>query len=147
MRKNYYWNYINRSLKDGNGGNLTLNGGPNFVSASASSAAGTLKVNETATYTASYTTVDAADTKISNSVVAVGSSPGKTNDVNDTSDDGNDSGGNTTNDPTETAIDPLLLEVTKTATVTDNGDGFTGTGDIIEYTITVENKGMSQFQV
>ena len=74
--------------------------------------------------------------------MAVGSSPGSTNDVTDTSDDGNDSDGNTTDDATETAIDPLpLLEVTKTATVTDNGDGFTGTGDIIEYTITVENKG------
>ena len=70
------------SLKDGNGGNLTLNGGPNFVSASASSAAGTLKVNETATYTASYTISGAAanTSKISNSVVAVGSSPGSTND-------------------------------------------------------------------
>ena len=132
------------TLKDGNGGNLTLNGGPNFVSASASSAAGTLKVNETATYTASYTISGAAanTSKISNSVVAVGSSPGRTNDVTDTSDDGNDSDGNTTDDATETAIDPLpLLEVTKTATVTDNGDGKVGAGDVINYVIAVKNTG------
>ena len=36
-----------------------------------------------------------------------------------------------------------FTRVTKTAAVTDNGgDGNTGTGDIINYTITVENKGM-----
>ena len=34
------------------------------------------------------------------------------------------------------------LEVTKTASVTDlNGDGNTGTGDSIDYKITIENKG------
>ena len=31
--------------------------------------------------------------------------------------------------------------MTKTATVTDNGDGVTGSGDVITYTITVQNKG------
>ena len=34
-----------------------------------------------------------------------------------------------------------MLEVTKTASVTDNGDGYTGPGDVINYVITVENKG------
>ena len=33
------------------------------------------------------------------------------------------------------------LEVTKTASVTDNGDGVTGIGDIIRYTINVKNTG------
>ena len=34
------------------------------------------------------------------------------------------------------------VEVTKTASVSDtNGDNTNGTGDIINYTITVENKG------
>ena len=51
--------------------------------------------------------------------------------------------GNTTDDATETSITASTsLEATKTAAVTDNrGDGNTGTGDIINYTITVENKG------
>ena len=75
-------------------------------------------------------------------MVATGSSPGGTNDVTDTSDDGDDSDGNTTDDATEIAIDPLpLIEVTKTASVTDEGDGVNGLGDVINYTITVENKG------
>ena len=40
------------------------------------------------------------------------------------------------------AIDAVpVLEVTKTASVTDNGDGYTGPGDVINYVITVENKG------
>ena len=132
------------TLKDGNGGNLTLNGGPNFISASASSAAGTLIVNETATYTASYTITQAAayTTKISNSVLVAGGTPGNTGNVTDTSDDGNDSDGNTTDDATETSIDPVaLLEVTKTASVTDEGDGIVSAGDVINYTIYIENKG------
>ena len=35
------------------------------------------------------------------------------------------------------------LEVTKTATVADNGDGINGEGDTINYTITVANTGNS----
>ena len=33
------------------------------------------------------------------------------------------------------------IEVNKTATITDNGDGVTGIGDIINYTIKAQNKG------
>ena len=33
------------------------------------------------------------------------------------------------------------LEVTKIATATDEGDGFVGSGDVINYTITVKNIG------
>ena len=58
------------------------------------------------------------------------------------SDDGDDTDGNTVNDPTITTITPSpILEVTKSAAVTDNGDGETGSGDVITYTITVQNKG------
>ena len=49
----------------------------------------------------------------------------------------------TSNDPTvvtTTELDPSI-EVTKTATITDNGDGITGLEDVINYTITVENTG------
>ena len=80
--------------------------------------------------------------KIINSVVATGSSPGGTNDVTDTSDDGDDSDGNTTDDATEIAIDPLpLIEVTKTASITDEGDGIISASDVINYVISIENKG------
>jgi uncharacterized repeat protein (TIGR01451 family) len=132
------------TLTDGNGGSLTLNGGPTFVSSSASSAAGTLVVNETATYTASYTINQAASytSKISNSVLVAGGTPGNTGNVTDTSDDGDDSDGNTTDDATEIAIDPLpLIEVTKTASITDEGDGIISAGDVINYVISIENKG------
>ena len=33
------------------------------------------------------------------------------------------------------------MEVTKTASVTDDGNGITGQGDVINYVITIENKG------
>ena len=89
------------TLTDGNGGALTLTSGPSFTSASAGSAQGTITVGETATYTASYTinqnTVDSS--RVANTL-QVTASPGKTNDVTDTSDDGDDTDGNTTNDPT-----------------------------------------------
>ena len=50
------------------------------------------------------------------------------------SDDGDDTDDNTTDDPTVTSITASSsLEVTKTAAVTDNGDGNTGTSDIINY--------------
>ena len=77
-----------------------------------------------------------------NSVLATASSPGQSNNVTDTSDDGDDSDGNTTNDATVVSITASpLIEVTKTSTITDNGNGVVGVGDIINYTITVENKG------
>ena len=53
--------------------------------------------------------------KITNSYVTA-SSPGKTNDVTDTSDDGDDTDGNTTNDATVVEITASpAIEVTKTA--------------------------------
>ena len=74
--------------------------------------------------------------------MVTGSSPGNTNDITDTSDDGNDSDGNISDDPTVvyTSLVPAL-EVTNTATVADNGDGINGEGDTINYTITVANTG------
>ena len=56
-------------------------------------------------------------------------------------DDGDDTDGNTVNDPTVTTVTGSpSLEVTKTAAVTDNGDGKTGaTGDVVNYAVTVKN--------
>ena len=81
--------------------------------------------------------------RINNSVIVTASSPGNSNDVNDVSDDGNDSDGNTINDPTVTftSFQPNI-EVTKTATTTDNNsNGLIDLGDTISYTILVKNTG------
>ena len=49
---------------------------------------------------------------------------------------------NISDDPTITTLTQTAgIEVIKTATVDDNGDGITGPGDTINYTITVENTG------
>ena len=79
---------------------------------------------------------------ISNSVTAIASSPGNNGDVTDISDDGDDTDGNTEDDPTlvQTAV-ASSINVTKTATVIENGDGLLGLGDTVVYTIKVENTG------
>ena len=132
------------NLTDNNGISLTLDQGPNYVSSSSGSLEGTLVAGEIASYSASFVITDAAANSglIQNTVVVTGSSPGNTNDITDTSDDGNDSDGNTSDDPTVvyTSLAPEL-EVTKTATVADNGDGINGEGDTINYTITAANTG------
>ena len=47
-----------------------------------------------------------------------------TYDVTDISDDGDDSDGNSEDDPTDVSIDTApAINVVKTAVVTDNGDG------------------------
>ena len=125
------------TVVDGNSSALTLTAGPTYNSSSASSAQGTLTVNEIATYTATYTiNQQAVDSgSVSNTVVATASSPGQSNNVTDTSDDGDDTDGNTTDDVTETAITPVpLVEATKTAAITDsNSNSITDLGDVIVY--------------
>ena len=75
--------------------------------------------------------------------MATASSPGQTNNVTDTSDNGIDNDGNTTDDVTELSITASpSLEVTKTAAVTDsNGNGKTGLSYVINYIIKIDNKG------
>ena len=110
-------------LTDGNSSTLTLDSGPTFVSNSSGSAQGALAVGEFSTYTSTYTiSQNAANTgKIVNTVFATSSSPGNTNDVTDRSDDGDDSDGNTTDDPTEViTVSNATIEVTKTAVITQN---------------------------
>ena len=104
-----------------------------------------MKPDEIATYNGFYIiSADAALTSsINNSVLARASSPGQSNNVTDTSDDGDDSDGNTEDDVTVVEITPLPeIETTKTATTIDNNsNGIVDLGDTIVYTITVENKG------
>ena len=136
---------ISDTLTDGNGGALSLNVSPSFSSTTLGSSPGTLKVGEIQTYTA-YHIISAATEKtpsVINSAVAIASSPGQSNNVSDTSDDGDDSDGNTTDDPTITLISPdPSIEVTKTVSVTDNnGNTINDVGDVLTYTITIENTG------
>ena len=71
----------------------------------------------------------------------------QTAQASDTSDDGDDTDGNTSDDPTKSYIGVLpSIEVTKTAAVTDNGDSTLGAGDIITYTIAVANTSSDVFQ-
>ena len=126
-----------------NGDALTLTTTPTFVTSTLGSDQGSLKVNEIAQYTATFiinqASIDGGGT--SNIASVTGSSLFGT--ISDVSDDGDDTDGNTSDDPTVDIFSGSLeLEATKTAVINDvNSDGETGIGDIINYTIVVENKG------
>ena len=132
---------ISDVLTDGNGGALSLNASPTFVSASSGSSSVTIESGDTVTYSASYTISGAAANtgRIINRATVTASSPGKTNDVTDQSDDPNTGAAN---DATIVNITPIPnIEVTKRASILENGDGSLGIGDTVNYTITIENKG------
>ena len=122
---------------------LALTTTPTFDFADLGSSEGTIAPDETAYYVATYI-IDQSSVDIGgviNSVTVTASSTGGV--VSDTSDDGIDTDGNTTDDVTVLTIDPNpIIEATKTAVVSDvNSNGINDLGDIITYTITVENKG------
>ena len=136
-------------ISDLNGDPLTLSSQPIFDNASLGSNEGILRQGETATYNASFIiTQQAIDAGgVSNTVTVVASSPGKTNDIFDISDDGDDTDGNTVNDPTITRITTTTpptssITLTKAASIADtNGDGSIGIGDTITYTLVATNTG------
>ena len=68
-------------------------------------------VNIRQTYTASYTITQAAlDTGgVSSGILSNGSRPGQSNNVTDTSDDRDESDGNTEDDTTDTSIDNSIV--------------------------------------
>ena len=136
---------ISDTLTDGNAGSLTLTTTPTFVSATTSSTSTTLAVGGVVTYTASFNiNQQAVDSgSVNNSALAIASSPGNTNDVNDRSDNGDDTDGETQDDPTIVTITAgKSLEVTKTASATDlNSNGVVDLGDRITYSIRVVNTG------
>ena len=136
---------ISDTLTDGNGGALSLNSGPSYSSTTKGSSPGTLKIGEIQTYSGYYiiSAATAGTPSVINSAVAIASSPGQTNNVSDTSDDGDDTDGNTVSDTTDVIISPNpSIEVTKTVSVTDtNGNSSNDPGDVLRYTITIENTG------
>ena len=122
------------------GGALTLSADPSFVRSSKNSAEGTLATQEAATYIATYIisqeAIDAGG--VSNvATVTVSDENGPLSPV--VSDDPDTS---TPDDPTETLLTRTPdIEVTKTAEVTDDGNGVNGPGDLITYMIHVANTG------
>ncbi|WP_181366336.1 DUF7507 domain-containing protein [Albidovulum aquaemixtae] len=125
---------------------LSLDSGPTFTTASAGSPAGDLQIAETATYTASYTLTIASvtDGGVSNTATATAlpiygpGVIGTPSPISDVSDNGVDSDGNTTDDPTvlrvSASLAPNGLTVTKTTP-----RGVVERGSVVPYTITVRN--------
>lgn len=129
------------TLRRADGTALSLTSAPSFVSATMGSGAGTLQVDETATYRATYilTQEDIDAGGISNIAVVEGSPP-VGGPVQDTTDDGDDSDGNSSDDPTVLDITAApALELAKD--LTDGGPTFDAVGDVLEYTFTVTNTG------
>ena len=109
---------LNDTLKDGNNGNLALDSGPTFVSATTSSTSSTIAIGGVVSFTAVYTiSPDASYTgSVKNQVVVQATGQGGSGIVNDISDDPNTAA---VDDPTIVTIDPVAaIEVTKTASVT-----------------------------
>ena len=80
-----------------------------------------------AIYTVSQQAINSGS--VINKIRVTASSPGQSGNVSNT-------------DQVTTSLLPLHhWRVTKTASVTDNGDGVTGIGDIIRYTINIKNTG------
>ncbi|WP_162265092.1 DUF7507 domain-containing protein [Polycladidibacter stylochi] len=126
---------------------LKLDRMPAFVSASLGSSAGRLKIAETATYTASFTltaaAVDGTGTHLQSTATAlpiyVLVIPRNPTLITDASDDGDDLDGNTTDDPTDYPLAPVVLdsylELTKTTRVQT-----VERGAVVPYTITIRSK-------
>ena len=125
--------YITDNLTALNGDSLILTSGPTFVSNGYGSTEGTLQPGETSTYVATYVisqqAVDAGG--VSFTAIATASTTNGFEDVMTVS--------NSTN--IETYTNSSLAVTKEVAQIIDNGDGFNGSGDIIDYTITITNTG------
>jgi uncharacterized repeat protein (TIGR01451 family) len=119
------------------GAPIALTSGPTYVSGDVATA-GALDVGETWVYTAraTLTQADIDAGGISNSVLASANPPSGPA-VTDVSDNGNDTDGNTTDDPTQFLIAPTAaLEATKVLTAVG-----TSAGGLVTFDVTVENTG------
>ena len=111
---------------------LSLNEPLSSLNSSSGSSSTTLLIRGSTTYTSSYTITqsDLNAGSVINNVVVTGSSSTNSNNVSNTS-------------QVETTLQTVTpeIEITKIASITDNGDGVNGVGDIVDYYVTVENKG------
>ena len=132
---------ITDTLSDLDGDGLSLSSAPTFISSSKNSNENSLAIQETATYIATFIiNQDAIDAGGVSNVATVTVETDDGNSFSEVSDDPSTT--NITDDPTITTLTQTAdIEVVKTAVVDDNGDGITGPGDTINYTITVENTG------
>ncbi len=137
---------ITNTLAGIDGTALALSSPITFLGNSASSSPGNLIAGEISTYVSTYT-FDSAGVNaggVSLTVTGTGSTPGNTNNVIDISNDGDDSDGNSVDDPTQVIIGSTvtLVEGTKLENYVDNdSNGTIGLGDQLEYIITVYNNG------
>ena len=132
---------ITDTLSDLDGDGLSLSSAPRFISSSKDSNENSLAIQETATYIATFIiNQDAIDAGGVSNVATITAETGDGNSFTEVSDDPSTT--NVSDDPTITTLTQTAgIEVIKTAEVDDNGDGITGPGDIINYTISVENTG------
>ncbi|MDO6728044.1 hypothetical protein Q4544_13970 [Cognatishimia sp. 1_MG-2023] len=121
---------------------LALNNSPVFMGASLGSAAGTLVPEEIATYTATYTLVQADIDAggIRNSATATGTVPSG-GVITDQSDDNDDADGNTSSDPTKFDIEAAPAIALTKALAGSAPATFDTVGQSLEYVFTVENTG------
>ena len=128
-----------------NNASLSLDSTPVFLSSSGSSPEGTLEVGEIATYTATYTFNSAGVSAggISLTVTSTGQTLSGL-PTSDLADDGDDTDGNTINDPTQvTVAKPIAsIEGTKFENYVDlDSNGIVSLGDRMEYIIKIKNTG------
>ena len=129
-------------LSDLAGNTLALSTLPTFISANLGSPQGSLQIGERATYRATFIVNNQAMNAggVSNTATVTAQGTGGT--VSDISDDPTTSTPNDATITTLTTVTPQsAIEVTKTASIVDNGNGTNGLGDTITFLITVENTG------
>ena len=136
---------VTTNLTGLNSSSLALSSTPVFLSSSGSSPEGSLAVGEIATYTATYTFISSGvaaggvSLAVTSTAQTLAGSP-----TSDLGDDGDDTDGNTTNDPNIITVgQPIArLEGTKTENYVDlDVNGAIGLGDRMEYIIKVKNTG------
>lgn len=132
------------SLRDNNGLLIQPMPVPIFLSSDSGSSEGSLLPGETASYTVSYTLTqsDMDAGGISNTLTAQALSPNNT-PVEDVSDNGDDSDGNTEDDVTVLDISEMpSIALVKTGTFSDtNADGCSDVGETIGFIFTLTNTG------
>ena len=125
-------------MKDNSGVELELTSGVTSLSRPRSIEPGGIEIY-TVYHLINQAIVDAGG--LTNTATATGIAPDG-GIVRDVSDDGDTGPTDTGDDPTITTIEANPeLEVTKTATIVGDDDGFVGATDVIEYTIRVANTG------